>query len=655
MHIQISKNSVFLSALLAITFLLGSFSIISAQTIVQFNNNLYWNMAPVSDEVKLLQQFLKDQGFYTGTITGKYLTQTYNAVVAFQNANGVSPATGYFGPDTRAKANQILSTQAVPQKSVTTTQTNNTSNSNLASAVTTTTAVVTTTATSATTASNLVYNPSLEEANGTQPNRWIAGKWGTNTTTFKYPTTGFDGSKSANVTVTGYASGDAKWYFEDVPVVPGKQYTFSEYYKSNVVTNITIRWTKTDGTKTYQSLGNPGIATNWTQRVSTFTIPTGVKSMTIFHLLKSNGSLDIDNYKLTQVDSAPMPVDAIVSSWSNWVAVSGWSACLNNSQSRTEERTRTIVSPALNGGVTPSLKELRTVTQTCSSGTETGTTTGSTLNFPVKEWGAYVGWQETALDSFESLVGKTTKHRAVFIHWGNEKNFPSYLKPYVMDKGKTLTIFWEATNYNVGTVSQPAYGYDAILNGNFDSYFTQFAKDAKAYGGEVILIPFSEMNGDWFPWSITKNGNSPQKHIDAWRRIHGFFKDVPNVKFGWAPNHLSVPDTTVNQFENFYPGDSYVDYVGLDGFNFGSPWMTFDQVFGKSLTKMKVYNKPIYIFSFASASGTNKPAWITDALTVQMAKHPEVKGWIWFNESKERDWRVTADYSALSAFKTALP
>ncbi len=619
-------------------------------------------MAPVSEEVKVLQQFLKDQGFYTSTITGKYLTQTYNAVVKFQNANGISPATGYFGADTRAKANAILSAQGTSQKTVTTTQTNTTANTNVAAAITTTTAVVSTTAPAVATTGNLIANPSMEEANGTNPNKWARGKWGTNTATFNYPTAGFDGTKSANVTITAYTSGDAKWFFDEVAITPGATYTFSEHYKSNVVTNVSIRWKKANGVYSYQSLGNPVAATSWTARTSTFTAPTDAVAMTVFHVIKSVGTLDVDNYKLTvagAVAGAPTsPIDATVTVWGPWVGITAWTTCSSSSQTRTEERTRTVINGPVNGGTTPPLKETRTATQSCgtTATTTSPVTTGTgTLNFPKKEWGAYTGWQENALTDLETVLGTQAKHRAVFIHWGNEKLFPKYLSPYVKDKGKTLVVFWEATNYNVGTVNQAGYSYDAILNGNFDSYIAQFAADAKAYGGEVILIPFSEMNGDWFPWSITQNGNTAQKHIDAWRKIREAFRGATNVKFGWAPNHDAVPDIAANQFEKFYPGDAYVDYVGLDGFNFNNPWMTFDQIFGKSLAKMKVYNKPVYIFSFASAPGTQKSAWIADALTTQIPKYPEIKGWIWFNENKERDWRINSDTNALNAFKSALP
>ena len=62
------------------------------------------------------------------------------------------------------------------------------------------------------------------------------------------------------------------------------------------------------------------------------------------------------------------PVDAVLSDWGAWVAVSNWGECSGGTQQRTEERTRTVISPALNGGWSPSpsdLKESRTVSQAC--------------------------------------------------------------------------------------------------------------------------------------------------------------------------------------------------------------------------------------------------------------------------------------------------
>jgi hypothetical protein len=283
----------------------------------------------------------------------------------------------------------------------------------------------------------------------------------------------------------------------------------------------------------------------------------------------------------------------------------------------------------------------------------TTATSSPTTAYPY-QWGAYAGWRIADITDFETRVVKNFSFLATFVHWGNNKTFPVHLVPFAKDKGRTLVIFWEATDYNVASVNQPLYSYDAVLNGTWDAYIAEFAESVKNYGGPVILIPYSEMNGNWFPWSGTQNGNTPAKAIAAYRYIHGFFGNVPNVKFGWAPNSNSVPDTAENAHEKYYPGDAYVDYVGIDGFNFGSPWVTFDQVFGNALTRLSVYKKPMYIFSMASADGPLKAAWMEDAFQTQMKKYPLVKGWIWFNENKERDWRLWSDEQSFAVFKKVI-
>ncbi|MEN9603946.1 MAG: hypothetical protein RL545_635, partial [Actinomycetota bacterium] len=90
---------------------------------------------------------------------------------------------------------------------------------------------------------NLILNPSLETGT-TTPTNWASGKWGTNTATFTYPVTpAQDGSKAAKVVVSGYTSGDAKWFFNNVNVTAGTTYTFSDYYQSTATTRLVARYT----------------------------------------------------------------------------------------------------------------------------------------------------------------------------------------------------------------------------------------------------------------------------------------------------------------------------------------------------------------------------------------------------------------------------
>jgi hypothetical protein len=257
-------------------------------------------------------------------------------------------------------------------------------------------------------------------------------------------------------------------------------------------------------------------------------------------------------------------------------------------------------------------------------------------------WGAYAGDEVYSASLFESFVGRTMDLQPVFVGW--YELFPSRYGPSVRDQQKTLVVFWEQYDITLGE----------IIDGRTDEYIDAFANAAKAYNGPVILAPLHEMNGDWAPWSGALPGNSPEKVIAAWRHIHDRFAGISNVQFAWNVNNGSQPDTPQNAIAQYYPGDAYVDYVAVNGFNNGDPWQSWSDVFGGALKQLRIYRKPIYILSMASAQGTAKAEWITDALTVQIPRHPEIVGWIWFNANKEENWLVNSDERSFAAFKRAL-
>jgi peptidoglycan/xylan/chitin deacetylase (PgdA/CDA1 family) len=154
-----------------------------------------------------------------------------------------------------------------------------------------------------TTTTNLLANPSVETpdpALSTQPQSWLKGGWGTNTSTLTYATTGAqDGTKSLTVKTTAYTSGDAKWYFAPVAVAAGSQYVFSDYYKATITTDVVAQFDNGSDTYSYLDLGTPAAATSWTQYTKSFTVPAGMKNVTVFHLISGVGTLQTDNFSLT--------------------------------------------------------------------------------------------------------------------------------------------------------------------------------------------------------------------------------------------------------------------------------------------------------------------------------------------------------------------
>src|ERR1019366_2211408 len=148
---------------------------------------------------------------------------------------------------------------------------------------------------------NLIANPSAETpdaANPALPASWNQGNWGQKTALFTYSNIAEDGSRGLSLTVTNYSNGDAKWYFTPTAVTAGTSYDFSDYYQSDTTSYLVAPYTTSAGANSYVDLATVPAATVWQQAKATFTAPAGVSKLTIFHLLRSNGSLTIDNASL---------------------------------------------------------------------------------------------------------------------------------------------------------------------------------------------------------------------------------------------------------------------------------------------------------------------------------------------------------------------
>lgn len=159
-------------------------------------------------------------------------------------------------------------------------------------------------------ATNLIINPSVETGNtgDTAPVSWQKNKWGNLTASFAYKKNeGYQSTRSVRVDVSNRQSGDAKWYFDAVNVQPNTEYTFSDFYKSNVKTKAVAVSYDTAGTPTYWdiALNIPASNTAWKQVSATIkTLPT-TKTLSVYHVIEKNGWLQLDAASLTQNETSP--------------------------------------------------------------------------------------------------------------------------------------------------------------------------------------------------------------------------------------------------------------------------------------------------------------------------------------------------------------
>lgn len=156
---------------------------------------------------------------------------------------------------------------------------------------------------------NLINNPSLEiiDISDSYPVGWHTGNWGTNQAKFAYPVAGWDGAKAAQVNITQYSNGDVKWYFGDVPVTPNKIYKFTDYYTAIAPSTLTIRFLLANNSFQYMDVADLATSPTWQNVKLIFTAPAGAVSATVFHLLKSVGSLTVDDFYLGESTNAFSP------------------------------------------------------------------------------------------------------------------------------------------------------------------------------------------------------------------------------------------------------------------------------------------------------------------------------------------------------------
>jgi peptidoglycan/xylan/chitin deacetylase (PgdA/CDA1 family) len=159
---------------------------------------------------------------------------------------------------------------------------------------------------------NIIQNSGVEidENNDSLPDGWNQGPWGDNAATFSYPVSGVNNSKAIAIEITSFSSGDAKWYFDDVPVVPNTQYAFSDYYVSNVDTELDVRFTDASGEFSYSYIKNLPAVSDWSKAEALIDPPQGTVSMTVFHPIFSIGKISIDDFSLIPIPASDTTFDS---------------------------------------------------------------------------------------------------------------------------------------------------------------------------------------------------------------------------------------------------------------------------------------------------------------------------------------------------------
>lgn len=202
----------------------------------------------------------------------------------------------------------------------------------------------------------------------------------------------------------------------------------------------------------------------------------------------------------------------------------------------------------------------------------------------------------------------------------------------------------------------------SIASGAQDAVIRNWARDAKAWAHPFFLNPWWEMNGAWFPWGRDSS------FVAAWRHFHDLVvaEGASNVTWAWVANNIwSDPASDPTPY---YPGSAYVDWTGIDGYNWGrnpvqpDRWLTPSQIISPTLERIHKFapEKPVMIVENASTEiGGNKAAWIRELLSNYLPHHPQIGAYLWFNWRFEKpkgisDWQIESSVPAQEAFRNAV-
>jgi hypothetical protein len=289
-------------------------------------------------------------------------------------------------------------------------------------------------------------------------------------------------------------------------------------------------------------------------------------------------------------------------------------------------------------------------------------------------WGAQVGsqftgeaapWDMQALFDFERLAQRkvsVSSFNSPFAECRQKHcnfiNFPLTPLNSVRAHGAIPFFSWSSSATPFEANQRP-YRLAKIIDGSLDPFIRDFATAARNWGHPFFLRFNWEMNGFWFPWSEGVNGNKAGEYVAAWRHVHDIFTSVgaTNATWVWCPNvdftRKLIP------LKREYPGDAYVDWTCLDGFNWGkrhdsAGWQNFNQIYHETYKRiLKIApDKPMIIAEVASNEiGGSKPAWIRNLLEVVPNKYRKVRGLLWFDvKDRNTHWPIESSHAATKAF-----
>lgn len=240
-----------------------------------------------------------------------------------------------------------------------------------------------------------------------------------------------------------------------------------------------------------------------------------------------------------------------------------------------------------------------------------------------------------SLNAIEAVIGTEFRFLCCYVENFNRRS-PDYVKDILEkadSRNRTLELTLQTSLQDEGSMILDA------LDGKYDDYLNEFARVIAEFGKPVLFRPFNEMNGDWCAYSAYHMCKDTDLYVKFYRYLYDIFEKngaLANTIWVWNPNHKSYPDYYWNHALCYYPGDEYVDVIGLTAYNTGTyysgeKWTSFETLYDSFYyAYLAWFSQPMMITEFScSGYGGDKVQWTKD-MFAKIKDYSRIKVAIWW-------------------------
>lgn len=286
--------------------------------------------------------------------------------------------------------------------------------------------------------------------------------------------------------------------------------------------------------------------------------------------------------------------------------------------------------------------------------------------------------------TFEQQSGKRIVWAYFSNNWFKGIEFPTDKVNAIVDQGVVPFIRMMPRSNWHGYGQDKNYSMQRIIDGNFDGALRQWCRDAAATDTALMVEFGTEVNGNWFPWNGKYNGggetdgygdprypDGAERFRDAYRHIEDLCnaEGANNITWVFHVDAEPSPNTSWNAMDLYYPGDRYVDWLGISVYGPQKPgeqWRPFTPIMDRGYKKLAEVapDKPIALLEFGAVkedSNNNQAEWIAAALkSIASDRYPRLKAisyWSsrWSNgDGSVSNMRIDASAATERAFRDGI-